>query len=77
MKVLVVGSGGREHALIWKLHQSDHVNKIFATPGNDGMGDLAELINIEAGDIDRLADFAEEQKIDLTIVGPEEPLLPA
>lgn len=75
MKVLVVGSGGREHALIWKLHQSEYVSKIFATPGNDGMEDLAELINIKAGDINKLADFAEEREIDLTIVGPEEPLV--
>ncbi|MFN2362911.1 MAG: phosphoribosylamine--glycine ligase, partial [Halarsenatibacteraceae bacterium] len=75
MKVLVVGSGGREHALIWKLHQSEHVSKIFATPGNDGMEDLAELITITAGDIDSLADFAEEREIGLTIVGPEEPLV--
>ncbi|MFO7914105.1 MAG: phosphoribosylamine--glycine ligase [Candidatus Krumholzibacteriales bacterium] len=75
MKVLVIGSGGREHALAWKLNQSEDVDRIFAAPGNAGMDDLAERIEINAGDIDRLKEFALEKEIDLTVVGPEAPLV--
>ena len=75
MKVLVIGSGGREHALVWKLDQSEDVDKIFATPGNAGMDDLAERVPIDAGDIDRLTAFALEKAIDLSVVGPEVPLV--
>ncbi|RCW44118.1 MULTISPECIES: phosphoribosylamine--glycine ligase [unclassified Halanaerobium] len=75
MKVLVVGSGGREHALVWKIFQSERVEEIYAAPGNDGMSELASLVDIAADDIEQLADFAEENKIDLTVVGPEEPLV--
>ncbi|MBI4598087.1 MAG: phosphoribosylamine--glycine ligase [Candidatus Omnitrophica bacterium] len=71
MKVLVVGSGGREHALIWKLSQSPEVSQLFCAPGNGGIGDLAELVDIGAEDIESLAEFAESKDIDLTIVGPE------
>lgn len=73
--VLVVGSGGREHALIWKLVQSPHVSKIFCAPGNGGTALLAENIPIKATDIDGLLAFAKEKKVALTIVGPEDPLI--
>lgn len=69
-----MGSGGREHALAWKLAQSEKVAKIFAAPGNAGIGRIAERINISAMDIASVADFAEKQSIDLTIIGPESPL---
>lgn len=75
MKVLVVGSGGREHALVWKLSQSPLVKKIFCAPGNGGIAKLAECVDIKAGDIEALAAFAEKEKIDLTVVGPEDPLV--
>ena len=75
MKVLVVGSGGREHTLVWKLARSQKVEKIFAAPGNDGMQQLAERVNIEDDNVEALADWAEKEKIDLTVVGPEKPLV--
>jgi len=75
MKVLVVVNGGREHALVWKIYQSDKVDKIYVAPGNDGMTDLAERVDISASDINLLADWAYEHKIDLTVVGPEKPLV--
>lgn len=71
MKVMVVGSGGREHALVWKISQSKRVDKIYAAPGNGGMKHLAELVDIKASNIVELADFAQEENIDLTVVGPE------
>lgn len=71
MKVLVVGSGGREHALVWKISQSKRVSNIYAAPGNGGMKDLAELVDIKASNTVELADFAQEEGIDLTVVGPE------
>jgi phosphoribosylamine---glycine ligase len=74
MKILVVGGGGREHALVWKLSQSSRVEKIYAAPGNDGIGESAELAAIAADDIDKLAAFAEKKQVDLTVVGPELPL---
>ncbi len=74
MKVLVVGGGGREHALIWKIAQSSQVKKIFCAPGNAGITGLAECVPIGAEDIDQLLAFALQKKIDLTIVGPEGPL---
>lgn len=74
MKLLVVGSGGREHTLVWKIAQSPHVEKIFCAPGNGGIRELAQCVEIVATDIPRLADFAEREKIDLTVVGPEAPL---
>ncbi len=75
MKVLVVGSGGREHALIWKIAQSPLVQKIYAAPGNAGIESLAECVNIAADQIEDLQQFALNQKIDLTVVGPELPLV--
>lgn len=74
MKLLVIGSGGREHALVWKLKQSKKVDKIFCTPGNGGISLLAKCINIKADNIKSLADFAIRNKINLTVVGPEQPL---
>jgi phosphoribosylamine--glycine ligase len=71
MRVLVIGSGGREHALIWKLSRSPEVTKLFAAPGNGGIGELAELVDVGAEDVESLAEFAESKDIDLTIVGPE------
>jgi len=71
MKVLVVGSGGREHALVWKISQSKRVTSIYAAPGNGGMKDLAQLVDIKASNTVELADFAQEQAVDLTVVGPE------
>lgn len=74
MKVLVVGGGGREHALIWKLSQSMKVNEIFCAPGNGGIRQMAECLDIKADDIEGLCRFALDKKIDLTVVGPEVPL---
>ncbi len=74
MKVMVIGSGGREHALVWKIAQSRRVEKIYAVPGNTGMESLAEAVDIETTNIVELADFAKEEGIDLTVVGPELPL---
>jgi phosphoribosylamine--glycine ligase len=74
MKVLVIGSGGREHALVWKLTQSPKVSKIYCAPGNAGISRLAQCVNIDADSIEKLVDFAKKEKIDLTVVGPELPL---
>jgi phosphoribosylamine--glycine ligase len=74
MKVLVVGSGGREHALVWKISQSSRVGKIYCAPGNAGIKSMAECVDIAATDIDGLLQFAKKEKIDLTIVGPESSL---
>lgn len=74
MKVLVVGSGGREHAIAKKFSISPSVEKVYVAPGNDGMRDCAELVAIDALDFENLAKFVKEQQIDLTFVGPEQPL---
>ena len=74
MKILVVGSGGREHAFVWKIAQSTKVKKIYCAPGNAGIADLATCVPIDAEDIDKLCEFAKKEKIDLTVVGPEGPL---
>ncbi len=75
MRVLVVGSGGREHALCWKIAQSEKVDKVYCAPGNAGMTQVADIVSISAGDISGLAAFVEKEKIDFTIVGPELPLV--
>jgi len=75
MKVLVIGGGGREHALVWKLHQSPRVDKIYCIPGNAGIGQLAECRNIPVSDFSALVDLAKDENIDLTVVGPENPLV--
>lgn len=74
MNVLVVGGGGREHAICWKLHQSPHVTHIFCAPGNAGIAEIATCVSIPPTDIERLAELAIVQKIDLTIVGMDDPL---
>lgn len=74
MKVLVIGSGGREHALVWKISQSPRVKKIYCAPGSAGIGELAECISFSPEQIEKLADFCAEEKVDLTVVGPELPL---
>ena len=71
MKILVIGSGGREHALVWKINQSPKVSKIYCAPGNAGISQLAQCIDIGPDKITALADFAQKTKIDLTVVGPE------
>ena len=76
MKVLIVGGGGREHTIAWKVAQSKRVDKIYCAPGNAGMEEYAECVDISAMDFDALAAFAIEEKIDLTIVGPEDSLVP-
>lgn len=75
MNILVVGGGGREHALIWKLRQSDRVKEIYCAPGNAGIGSIAKNVDIAPDNIDKLVEFSREMKIDLTIVGPEDPLV--
>lgn len=75
LKVLVVGGGGREHALAWKIAQSPRVAELFAAPGNAGIAQCAECVPIKATDITGLADFAEQRQVDLTVVGPESPLI--
>ncbi|MCG8473832.1 MAG: phosphoribosylamine--glycine ligase, partial [Desulfobacterales bacterium] len=74
MKVLVVGSGGREHALVWKLAQSPRVDNIFCAPGNAGISEIATCVDIAADNIPALLDFAEKESMDFTVVGPEAPL---
>ena len=74
MKVLVVGSGGREHAIVWKLSQSRLVDKIYCTPGNAGISGMAECIDVDSSDFSALVDFVRYEWVDLTIVGPEDPL---
>ncbi|MCX8030505.1 MAG: phosphoribosylamine--glycine ligase [Thermodesulfovibrionales bacterium] len=74
MKVLVVGSGGREHAIVWKLSQSNTVDRIFCAPGNAGISEIAECVDISVNDFDALINFVKHYWIDITIVGPEEPL---
>ena len=75
MKVLVVGSGGREHVLTWKIKQSPLVKKIYCAPGNGGIASIAECVDIKVDDIKSLVDFAQKKRIDLTVVGPEAPLV--
>lgn len=74
MKVLVVGGGGREHAIIWKLSQSDKVSKIYCAPGNGGISELAECVPIGVMEFDKLTEFAKSNNIDLTVVAPDDPL---
>ncbi len=74
MKILIVGGGGREHALAWKLSQSQKVDKIYCTPGNAGIAELAECIEVAPDDFGALLDFVKYEWVDLTIVGPEDPL---
>ncbi len=75
MKVLVIGSGGREHSLVWKINQSQKVEKIYCAPGNAGIKKLAECVDISATDVDGLVEFAKIKQIDLAVVGPESSLV--
>lgn len=75
MKVLIVGSGGREHAIAWKVAQSPKVDKIYCAPGNAGIEEYAECVNIKAMEFEQLAAFAKEHEIDLTVVGMDDPLV--
>ena len=75
MRILVVGGGGREHAICWKLNNESNVEKIYCAPGNAGISNVAECIDIGDSDIENLLKFAKENQIDLTIVGPEIPLV--
>ena len=74
MKILVVGSGGREHAICWKLKQSPKVSKIYCAPGNAGIADSAECVNIKAEDIEGISEFAAKEGVDMAVIGPEVPL---
>ena len=73
MNIFVIGGGGREHALVWKLNQHGH--QIFCAPGNPGIAEIAECVPLQVNQIKELADFSESNKIDLTVVGPEDPLM--
>lgn len=75
MKVLIIGSGGREHALAWKIAKSRQVEKIYCAPGNAGIEEFAECVPIKAMEFEKLADFAQNQNIDLTVVGMDDPLV--
>jgi len=74
MKILVIGGGGREHALAWKLRQSTHAERIFCAPGNAGTAEIGENVAIPPSDLDALVRFAKENRVDLTVVGPDDPL---
>ncbi len=74
MKILLVGGGGREHALAWKISQSDKVDKLYCAPGNAGIAELAECVDIGVMEFDKLVNFAKEKQIDLTVVAPDDPL---
>ena len=75
MKVLVIGGGGREHAICWKLSKSPKVDELYCAPGNAGIGQVAECVNIGAMEFDKLVDFAKEKEIDLTVIGMDDPLV--
>ncbi|HEX3076107.1 MAG TPA: phosphoribosylamine--glycine ligase [Lachnospiraceae bacterium] len=75
MKVLIVGSGGREHAIAYKVAQSSQVDKIYCAPGNAGIAQIAECVDIQAMEMNKLADFASDNEIDLTIIGMDDPLV--
>ena len=75
MKILVVGGGGREHTIVWKIAQSPKVDKIYAAPGNAGIARLAECVDIAATDIEAMVAFAKKKNIDLCMVAPDDPLV--
>lgn len=74
MRILVIGRGGREHAIVWSLRRSPKVSKLYCAPGNAGIAQLAECVPIEEKEFDRLAEYARQEKIDLVFVGPDDPL---
>ena len=75
MKVLIVGSGGREHAIAWKVAKSARVDKIYCAPGNAGIAEFAECVPIGAMEFDKMAAFAKEHQVDLTVIGMDDPLV--
>ncbi len=75
MRVLVIGGGGREHALVWKIAKSPLVSKVYCAPGNAGIAAIAECVNIKSDDVNAIVEFAADSSIDLTVVGPEAPLI--
>ena len=75
MKVLIVGSGGREHAIAWKIAKSPRVEKIYCAPGNAGISEFAECVDIKAMEFEKLAAFAKEKEIELTVIGMDDPLV--
>src|SRR3954469_22138166 len=75
MKILVVGNGGREHALVWKIRQSPLVKEVYCAPGNAGMASLADCVPIDTSNIIEVADFAQPIRADLTVGGPELPMV--
>ena len=75
MRILLLGSGGREHALAWKIAQSKQCSKLFIAPGNAGTGAVGENVSIGVNDFERLKEFTIEQKVDMVVVGPEYPLV--
>ncbi len=75
MNILVVGSGGREHAIVKKISESNRVDKIYCAPGNGGISDIAECVDIKVMEFDKLVDFAKNNNIDLTVIGPDDPLV--
>ena len=74
MKILIVGGGGREHAIAWKLAQSPKVEKLYCAPGNAGIAEVAECVNIGVMEFDKLVEFAKEHEMDMTVVAPDDPL---
>ena len=74
MKVLVIGSGGREHAICWGISKNKKIDKIYCAPGNAGISNIAEIVNIKTDNLEGLVNFAKKENIDFTIVGPEQPL---
>src|SRR5690554_2538791 len=75
MKILVIGSGGREHALCWTLRKSPLLTRLYCAPGNGGIADIAECVPISATDIEAIVDFCKKEAIDFVVVGPEVPLV--
>lgn len=75
MRILLLGSGGREHALAWKIAQSSKCSKLFIAPGNAGTGAVGENVAIGVNDFDKLKEFVVEEKVDMVVVGPEDPLV--
>ena len=75
MKLLLLGSGGREHAMAWKIAQSPKVEKFFIAPGNPGMANLGELVNISVGEFEKIKNFALQNEVNMIVVGPEVPLV--
>ena len=75
MKILVVGSGAREHAICWKLKKSKQLSKLYCAPGNAGISQIAECVDIKVDDLDKIVEYSVNNKIDLVVVGPEVPLV--